>query len=148
MKKFKLTSWTLLDKRIMPPSETTTSGCADKVSLILRILEKPTTYWVAENKIKYQTFRSGEGFLCVFSITEEDSFQVMWVIDELLSINTIFICNLNDYGQWQKFIGCIIALIYMKSLLILNCFLPNRRHKSSESRFWESRATTTFLLSW
>ena len=59
---------------------------------------------------KKQTFRSGEGFLCVFSITEEDSFQVMWVIDELLSINTIFICNLTDYGQWQKFIGCIIDL--------------------------------------
>ena len=60
MKKFKLTSWTLLDKRIMPPSETTTSGCADKVSLILRILEKRTRYLVVKNKIRNKLLGVGK----------------------------------------------------------------------------------------
>ncbi len=30
--------------------------------------------------IRDNYFRSGEGFLCVFSITEDDSFQVRWII--------------------------------------------------------------------
>ena len=44
--------------------------------------------------IRDNYFRSGEGFLCVFSITEDDSFQSTQVCKHLLSLTVISINNI------------------------------------------------------
>ena len=119
-RKFKLTFSTRPAKKIMPPSETTISGFL---------------YWQKwPVVVNFTKLRSGEGFLCVFSITEEDSFQVS--ISHRWYVSLSFILEAYSYyGQW------------LNDKILLLSFTP-RQLKNSESRSWGWRGTTTSHSYW